>query len=211
MDKVSFAFKPHMTVMPAVLVGANVGGKPNYMTVAWTGVACMDPPMISIAVNKMRHTEKGIIENGTFSVNIPSTKNVVEMDYCGITSGSRVDKDLIFETFYGKLGTAPLIGEFPVNIECELRHTLELGSHNLHVGGGRGRPHVQGLHHRWEARSQEDRPHHLLRLQLLPPGRGRGEGVLERQGLQEVACDGTAVVMTIDAPVQDYKARNGRM
>jgi flavin reductase (DIM6/NTAB) family NADH-FMN oxidoreductase RutF len=134
MDKVSFAFKPHMTVMPAVLVGANVGGKPNYMTVAWTGVACMDPPMISIAVNKMRHTEKGIIENGTFSVNIPSTKNVVEMDYCGITSGSRVDKDLIFETFYGKLGTAPLIGEFPVNIECELRHTLELGSHNLHVG-----------------------------------------------------------------------------
>jgi len=134
MDKVSFAFKPHMTVMPAVLVGANVGGKPNYMTVAWTGVACMDPPMISIAVNKMRHTEKGIIENGTFSVNIPSTKNVVEMDYCGITSGSRVDKDLIFETFYGKLGTAPLIGEFPVNIECELRHTLGLGSHNLHVG-----------------------------------------------------------------------------
>jgi flavin reductase (DIM6/NTAB) family NADH-FMN oxidoreductase RutF len=134
MDKVAFAFKPYMSVMPAVLVGANVDGKPNYMAVAWTGVACMDPPMMAIAINKARHTEKGILENGTFSVNIPSAKHVVETDYCGIASGSKVDKTSIFETFYGKLGTAPLIADFPVNIECELRHTLELGSHNLHVG-----------------------------------------------------------------------------
>ena len=27
-----------------------------------------------------------------------------------------------------------MIAEFPVNIECELRHSLELGSHDLHVG-----------------------------------------------------------------------------
>jgi flavin reductase (DIM6/NTAB) family NADH-FMN oxidoreductase RutF len=56
------------------------------------------------------------------------------LDYCGITSGSKVDKSAVFESFYGKLKTAPLIKDFPVNIECELRNTLELGSHNLHVG-----------------------------------------------------------------------------
>ncbi|MBI0584750.1 MAG: flavin reductase family protein, partial [Methanomassiliicoccus sp.] len=123
-----------MTVMPMVLVGANVGGKPNFMAVAWTGVACMDPPMISIAINKARHTEKGIVENRTFSVNIPSAKHVVEMDHCGITSGGKADKSEVFETSYGKLKTAPLISGFPVNIECELRHTLQLGTHNLHVG-----------------------------------------------------------------------------
>lgn len=133
-EKVAFGFRPYMTVMPAVLVGANVGGKANYMTVAWTGVACMDPPMIAIAINKTRHTEQGIIENGTFSLNIPSSKNVVEMDYCGLASGRKVDKSDIFETTYGKLGTAPMIANFPVNVECELRHTLELGSHNLHIG-----------------------------------------------------------------------------
>jgi flavin reductase (DIM6/NTAB) family NADH-FMN oxidoreductase RutF len=120
--------------MPAVLVGANVGGKPNYMVVAWTGVACMDPPMIAIAINKTRHTEKGIQENRSFSVNIPSAKNALELDYCGIVSGGKTDKSKVFESFYGKLETAPLISEFPINIECELRHTLELGSHNLHIG-----------------------------------------------------------------------------
>lgn len=123
-----------MAPMPAVLVGANVKGKPNFMTVAWAGVACMEPPMLAVAINKVRHTEKGIIENKTFSVNIPTAKNAVEMDYCGVTSGNKVDKSAVFDTFYGKLKTAPLITDFPVNIECELRHTLELGSHNLHVG-----------------------------------------------------------------------------
>jgi flavin reductase (DIM6/NTAB) family NADH-FMN oxidoreductase RutF len=134
MDKVSVGPRPYMAAMPAVLVGANVQGMPNYMTVAWAGVACMNPPMIAVAINKVRHTEKGILENKTFSVNVPAAKNSMETDYCGLVSGSKVDKSAVFDTFYGKLKTAPLIKEFPVNMECELRHTLELGSHNLHVG-----------------------------------------------------------------------------
>ena len=134
MNKISLGPKPYTTTMPAVLVGANVGGKPNYMVVAWTGVACMDPPMIAIAINKLRHTEKGILENKTFSVNIPAAKNSLELDYCGMVSGSKIDKSTVFEAFYGKLKTAPLISEFPINIECELRHTLELGSHTLFIG-----------------------------------------------------------------------------
>ena len=135
MDKVSLGAWPYLTTpMPAVIIGTNVKGKPNFMTAAWVGVACMDPPMVSVAIGKGRHTEKGILENKAFSINIPSAKNAVEMDYCGMVSGSKVDKSAVFKTFHGKLKTAPLISDFPVNIECELRHTLELGSHNLHVG-----------------------------------------------------------------------------
>lgn len=134
MKKASLGPRPYITPMPAVLVGANVQGKPNYMAVAWAGVACMDPPMVAVAINKARHTEKGILENKAFSVNIPAAKNAVVTDYCGMASGSKIDKSVIFETFYGKLRAAPLISDFPINIECELRHTLELGSHNLHVG-----------------------------------------------------------------------------
>lgn len=134
MDKVSVGAKTLLFPMPTVLVGANVGGKPNYMAVAWAGIACMAPPMVAVAINHSRHTNKGIHENKTFSVNIPSGKHVVETDYCGIASGSRVDKTQIFETFYGKARTAPLIRECPINMECELRHTLDLGSHELHVG-----------------------------------------------------------------------------
>ena len=134
MNKVSIGPKPYMSAMPIVLVGASVGGKPNFMTAAWAGVACMEPPMVSVSINKSRHTEKGIMESETFSLNIPSTKNVAEADLCGLISGSKDDKTSIFEVFYSKSTNTPLIKSFPVNIECELVHTIDLGSHNLHVG-----------------------------------------------------------------------------
>jgi flavin reductase (DIM6/NTAB) family NADH-FMN oxidoreductase RutF len=134
MDKTTIGPRPYTPTMPAVLVGSSVKGKPNYMAVAWTGLASMDPPMVTIAINKVRHTDKGILENKTFSINIPSAKHVQEMDYCGLVSGGKVDKSKVFDSFYGKLGTAPLISEFPVNIECSLRHTLDFGTHNLHAG-----------------------------------------------------------------------------
>ena len=33
---------------PALLIGANIDGKPNFMTVAWAGIANQSPPMLSV-------------------------------------------------------------------------------------------------------------------------------------------------------------------
>ena len=121
---------------PALLVGANVNGKPNFLTVAWAGIAGENPPMVSIAIRHNRYTLKGIRQNMTFSVNVPSTDMVRETDYCGIVSGSEVDKVEVcrFKVFYGKLGSAPLIEQYPVNLECKVVHILDLGSHSLVIG-----------------------------------------------------------------------------
>ena len=134
MDKVSVPHIPFMMPTPTVLVGANVKGKPNYMAVGWTGFANVSPPMLTVAIGQKKYTNAGILENGTFSVNVPSTKQVVETDYCGIVSGSKVDKSTMFEAFYGKLGTAPMIKEFPVNIECKLYKSVELPNRMIHIG-----------------------------------------------------------------------------
>ncbi len=122
--------------MPAFLVGCLVGGKPNFITVAWGGIACGDPPMVSIAIRHTRYSLKGIMENKAFSVNIPGADLVKETDYCGIASGAKVDKTSAchFKLFYGKLPGAPLIEACPVNLECALHHTLDLGSHVLVIG-----------------------------------------------------------------------------
>jgi flavin reductase (DIM6/NTAB) family NADH-FMN oxidoreductase RutF len=120
--------------MPAVLVGSLVDGKPNFMTAAWCGIACMKPPAISVAINHTRHTLKGIQDKGTFSINVPSTELVKKVDFCGIYSGKRKDKAGVFDVFYGDLQAAPLIRECPVNLECKMIHSLDLGSHSLVVG-----------------------------------------------------------------------------
>jgi len=125
---------PYMSVMPALLVGVTVKGKPNYMTAAWATVACMAPPMVCVALNKSRYTVKGLEENGTFSLNVPSAKQVAGVDYCGLVSGSHEDKSQVFSSFYGVLKTAPLAEECPVNIECRLFTSVDCGSHQLYIG-----------------------------------------------------------------------------
>ena len=134
MEKITLGPMPYMSVMPALLVGANVRGKPNYMTAAWATVACMAPPMVCVAINKTRYTAKGIEENKTFSLNVPSAKQVVETDHCGLVSGAKEDKSGVFRSFYGKLKTAPLAEECPINIECTLFTSVDCGSHLLHIG-----------------------------------------------------------------------------
>ncbi len=121
---------------PVLLVGANVADKPNFLAVSWAGIANGNPPMISVAIRHKRYTLKGIRQNMTFSVNVPSTDMVRETDYCGLVSGSEVDKVKLckFKVFYGKLDGAPLVEQYPINLECRVVHILDLGSHALVIG-----------------------------------------------------------------------------
>jgi flavin reductase (DIM6/NTAB) family NADH-FMN oxidoreductase RutF len=39
-----------------------------------------------------------------------------------------------FDVFFGKLDSAPLIVQCPINLECRVVHILTLGSHSLFIG-----------------------------------------------------------------------------
>jgi flavin reductase (DIM6/NTAB) family NADH-FMN oxidoreductase RutF len=134
MKKSKLGPEPLILPMPALVVGANVNEKPNFMIASWCGIAAYKPPAITIAMNKARYTLKGIRENGTFSVNVPSCEMVKKADYCGIYSGRKRDKSQIFKTFFGELKTAPLIEECPINLECKALHYLDMRTHILIVG-----------------------------------------------------------------------------
>jgi flavin reductase (DIM6/NTAB) family NADH-FMN oxidoreductase RutF len=58
----------------------------------------------------------------------------VATDFCGLYSGSKVDKSKLFDIFYGELKTAPMISECPVSMECRLNQTLELLNGEVFVG-----------------------------------------------------------------------------
>ena len=136
MTKKKVGPQPMVWPHPTTLVGANVDGKPDFAAVAWTGVAASNPASVTIALQPHRYSLKGIYENRSFSLNIPSVDLVKETDYCGLVSGKDTDKvkDCKFKVFYGGLKTAPLIEECPINLECEVTQILDLGSHHLIVG-----------------------------------------------------------------------------
>lgn len=136
MKKKKLGPQPMLWPHPTVLVGTVFEDRVDFAAYAWTGVAASKPPAVTVAIQHHRHTLKGIHQNRTFSVNIPSVELVKETDYCGLVSGKDTDKvkDCEFIVFYGDTANAPMIEQCPINMECEVQHILNLGSHALVVG-----------------------------------------------------------------------------
>jgi flavin reductase (DIM6/NTAB) family NADH-FMN oxidoreductase RutF len=61
---------------------------------------------------------------------------IKQTDYCGSITGAKENKAEVckFEVFYGKLKTAPMVEQYPVNLECKVVHMLNLGTHDLIIG-----------------------------------------------------------------------------
>lgn len=122
-----------LSPLPVVLVGANVKDRPNYMVVGYVAPFNFGKH-IFFSLYRKRYTHIGIMENKTFSVNIPNESLLHETSICGSKSGRDVDKSALFDTFYGDLKTAPMIRQCPINIECELADILDYGENKGIIG-----------------------------------------------------------------------------
>ncbi len=125
-------------LMPVTLVGTQINGKANFMTVAWISRVNNQPPEVGIGINRTHATAEGIIANKTFSVCFPNRSLMVKTDYCGMASGKAVDKSKLFTVFYGDLKSAPMIEECPLCLECELTKTVEGKSNYYFIGEIKG-------------------------------------------------------------------------
>ncbi|UCD96501.1 MAG: flavin reductase family protein [Candidatus Bathyarchaeota archaeon] len=122
---------------PVVLVTCiDAKGKPNIITLAWAGVACSNPPIISIGIRPDRYSYNLIKQSEEFAVNIPTEEYVKDTDFCGLFSGKAVDKfaETKLTPDPAEQIKPPIIRECPVNIECIVKSLIPLGSHHLFLG-----------------------------------------------------------------------------
>ncbi|WP_040212148.1 flavin reductase family protein [Clostridium polynesiense] len=134
MNKTDFKGSVMLNPVPVVLVTSkNKEGKVNVFTVAWAGTVCTKPPMISISIRPERLSHEYISETREFVINLPSSKLVKRVDFCGVKSGKNIDKikHLGFTLNEGINVSVPSIAECPVNIECKVKDIIPLGSHDL--------------------------------------------------------------------------------
>ena len=122
--------------LPAVMVTCQKPReKANIITVSWTGIVCSEPPMISISIRKNRYSHDIIKSTGEFVVNITNHKLAAATDICGVVSGRDHDKfklaGLTAES--ASKVQVPLIAECLINMECQTRTVIELGSHDIFI------------------------------------------------------------------------------
>lgn len=136
MAKISFKPGNMLYPLPAVMVSvADREGRTNIITVAWAGTICTNPPMVSISVRPSRYSHHMILETGGFVINLTTRALVRATDYCGVRSGRDVDKwkEAGLTPMRSDVVDAPCIAECPVNIECRVVRTEQLGSHDMFI------------------------------------------------------------------------------
>ncbi|MBD3180258.1 MAG: flavin reductase family protein [Candidatus Latescibacteria bacterium] len=121
---------------PVWVIGSyDADGQPNMMTASWVGVCCSDPPCVTISLRKATYTYGNIMENGAYTVNIPSRDLAPVAAYTGRASGRDTDKfaDTGLTPVKSELVNAPLVAEFPLTLECQVIKTIELGLHTMFI------------------------------------------------------------------------------
>jgi flavin reductase (DIM6/NTAB) family NADH-FMN oxidoreductase RutF len=122
---------------PVVLVTCvNEAGKPNMITLAWVGVVNSEPPMIGISIRPERYSYACVKGTREFVVNLPTEEMVRKVDACGVLSGKEADKfsSMGLKPVPAQKVKPPLIDECPVQMECQVKEIIPLGSHDLFLG-----------------------------------------------------------------------------
>lgn len=117
--------------MPCVLVVGGTMDEADAITVAWINVIASTPPTVVMGLRDTRRSLELIRKTGELTVNVPSTKDVAAVDYCGIVSGHKADKfaasGLTLEP--GVALSTPMIAECAYNLECRVTQEERVGSY----------------------------------------------------------------------------------
>ena len=133
--------KLHAVVSPTqtVVVSAyDEEGKPQACTLAFYMVSSHVPPCVTVAINatQKRKTLAAMLSSGAFVLGFPSVAQVAEADYLGVESGYNADKlaNIGYATIDAAEVNAPIIDEFLLSLECQIVHTVTVGSHTQVTG-----------------------------------------------------------------------------
>lgn len=117
------------------LLGSRAGGRRNLMTLNWATQLALEPKLLGVSVERAALTRELIAEGGVFALSILAradravvrrfVKPATDDPAAGTLSGQAVRDGLT---------GAPILASALAWIECELRRSVDCGSHVLFVG-----------------------------------------------------------------------------
>jgi flavin reductase (DIM6/NTAB) family NADH-FMN oxidoreductase RutF len=115
------------------LVGSRAGDERNGMTTSWITQLSMEPVLVGIGVDNTAVTHRLITAGGSFTVNLwnaDDTKVFVKFSKPASDSGDTLNGRPVRTATTG----APIFEDALAWVDCEVRHTLDLGTHTLFIG-----------------------------------------------------------------------------
>ncbi len=123
------------------LVGSRAGDERNAMTTSWITQLSMEPVIIGISVENTAVTHRLISAGGSFSVNLwdaentrPFVKFSKPAAYEAGGDGGSATGTLNGWSIYEAATGAPVFVDAAAWMDCEVRHSVDLGTHTLFMG-----------------------------------------------------------------------------
>jgi flavin reductase (DIM6/NTAB) family NADH-FMN oxidoreductase RutF len=116
-----------------VLIGSRAGDERNAMTASWVSQLSMEPVLVGVGVDNDAVTHRLIAAGGSFTVNLwdaEDTRVFVKFSKPASDDGSTLNGRPVRAATTG----APVFDEAIAWMDCQVRHTLDLGTHTLFVG-----------------------------------------------------------------------------
>ncbi|HEX2370688.1 MAG TPA: flavin reductase family protein [Acidimicrobiia bacterium] len=115
------------------LVGSRHGDEWNGMTTSWVTQVSMEPVLIGIGVDNKSVTHRLITASGAFTVNLWSPDDT--RVFVKFSKPARYEDGKLNERPVrpGRTGS-PIFEEAIAWMECEVRHSTDLGTHTFFVG-----------------------------------------------------------------------------
>ena len=115
------------------LIGSRSGDERNGMTASWITQLSMEPVLIGVGVDNTAVTHRLISEGGSFTVNLwnaEDTRVFVKFSKPASYADGTLNGRAVREATTG----APVFTEAIAWMDCEVRHSIDLGTHTLFVG-----------------------------------------------------------------------------
>jgi flavin reductase (DIM6/NTAB) family NADH-FMN oxidoreductase RutF len=115
------------------LVGSRAGDERNAMTTSWITQLSMEPVLIGIGVDNNAVTHRLIRDGGSFTVNLwdaDDTKVFVKFSKPATDDGTTLNGRTVHAATTG----APVFDDAIAWLDCEVRQSVDLGTHTLFIG-----------------------------------------------------------------------------
>jgi len=115
------------------LVGSRAGEERNAMTTSWITQLSMEPVLIGVGVDNTAVTHRLITAGGSFTINLwdaEDTRVFVKFSKPATFEDGALNGRSVREATTG----APVFDEAIAWLDCEVRQSLDLGTHTLFIG-----------------------------------------------------------------------------
>ena len=122
------------------VLGSRAGSRRNLMTVSWVTQVAQEPKLIGVGVERRARTHELLIDGGVFALSLLARRQrALVRHFVKPVQDVDIDEDSGVGTMNGEpvrseTTGAPILDVAVAWLDCEIRHTLPVGSHTWFVG-----------------------------------------------------------------------------